>query len=66
MTVAQSTASGTNLLSNVKSPAPADVPNNYLEVSGCSSGFYEDTVANKVTTLTFGSIVNKGFVADTS
>lgn len=65
MTVALNTAKGTNLLSNVKSSASPDVPNNYLEVSGCPS-FSEDTTANKVSTLTFGKIVNKGYVADTS
>jgi hypothetical protein len=61
----QTTASGTNLFASTKSLSAKDIPNNYIDVIGCS-GFIEDIAANNPSTVTFGKIKNKGFVADTS
>lgn len=62
-TVTINKASGTNILSNVNKFQLVDLPNNQINVLGCSQ-YLEPSVANSQSTLTFGDVTNKGWIAD--
>jgi hypothetical protein len=51
-------------MSSVSGLSYLDIANNYMDVSGCSS-YSEVSSANTLSTVTVGSIVNKGWVATT-
>lgn len=64
-TLALNKATGTNLFSSASGVGSLDIPNSMIIVNGCST--YKDaSVANIVSTITFGKIVNKAYVQDTS